>query len=203
VTGTADNKVALEAHREVDVRDANREKAYLADAPITVTQEGNVVTVRARSSKSKHFQASGHCRMDAHYTLHVPKKFEADLHTDGGTVSATDISANVKAKTSGGKMIFTRLEGALEGNTSGGSIKVEDCRGAIEIETSGGDITLANGNGALHAVTSGGRIDVRNFSGDTEVRTSGGNLVLERITGKSKAGRLADRFRLQFPDRYR
>ncbi|MEP7016097.1 MAG: DUF4097 family beta strand repeat-containing protein [Verrucomicrobiota bacterium] len=183
VTAGGDNKVILEAHRKIDFGNESKEKKYLANTPITVTKDGNVVTIRSRGKKTNHW-IFGHQEMDAKYTVRIPKRFEVGLHTDGGPISVTNIAGNLKAHTSGGDMTFAHLEGTLDAQTSGGAIEVEDCRGPIDIETSGGDIKVADGNGGLNAHTSGGRIDVRNFSGDTEVRTSGGNLTLEKISGK-------------------
>ena len=183
VTAGADDKVALEANRKIDFHDEAKEKEYLAAAPITVTKEGNVITVRSREEK-KHEPRVGSCQRDATYTLRVPKKFETALRTDGGAIQVSDISGNLKAHTSGGRMSFARLEGTLEGDTSGGFIEVEDCRGPIQIKTSGGHIKVSRGNGVLSAHTSGGKIEVRNFVGDTEVQTSGGGLELEKISGK-------------------
>jgi hypothetical protein len=183
VTG-ADDKVVIEASRKIDFGDEAKEKEYFAAAPVAISQDGNIVTVRAHYAKSKGFWSFGHSEMDGRYTIHLPKRFETDLRTDGGDVTAAEITGNVTVKTSGGKLAFTHLEGTLAAGTSGGSIEVKDCHGPIKVETSGGDIIVADGTGTLDAKTSGGRIEVRNFSGDTEVRTSGGNLSLQRITGK-------------------
>jgi Toastrack DUF4097 len=184
VTAGADDKVALEARRKIDFGDEAREKEYFSATPVTITKDGNVITVRARRSKQKSWWNFGHSEMYGLYTIHVPKKFETDLHTEGGDVAAAEVTGNVNVKTSGGKLAFKHLEGTLSANTSGGSIEVANCLGPIKIETSGGDITVADGTGTLDARTSGGRIEVRNFTGDTEVRTSGGNLSLQSITGK-------------------
>jgi DUF4097 and DUF4098 domain-containing protein YvlB len=183
VGGGDDGKVVLEAHRSVEFGDEAKEKEFLAAAPITVSSEGNVVTVRAHRESRINWNF-GHSRTNATYTLHVPKKFDLDLRTSGGDVSAVDISGNLKAHTSGGKLEFADLEGTLTADTSGGSIKVEGCRCPTDIKTSGGDISVVNGAGALRAHTSGGRIEVHNLSGDADLETSGGNLVLEKIKGK-------------------
>ncbi|HJX98691.1 MAG TPA: DUF4097 family beta strand repeat-containing protein [Chthoniobacterales bacterium] len=183
VSAGADGKVALEAHRKIDFGNETKEKEYLADVPITITKEGNVVTIRSRGKKVNNWNIF-HCTTDASYIVHVPKKFEVGLRTDGGMIVVRDITGNVNAHTSGGRMAFARLEGTLDGETSGGAIEAEDCRGPIGIETSGGHIKVAGGQGSLKAHTSGGRIEVHNFSGDTEVRTSGGSLDFEKISGK-------------------
>jgi putative adhesin len=154
-TGT-DDKVVIEAYRKIDFGDEAKEKGYFAAAPVAISQDGNVVTVRARHTKSEGFWCFGHSEMDGRYTIRVPKRFESDLHTEGGDVTAGEIAGNLTAKTSGGKLGFKHLEGTLTADTSGGSIAVEDCRGPIKIETSGGDITVADGTGTLDAKTSGG-----------------------------------------------
>jgi putative adhesin len=183
VTG-ADDKVVIEAYRKIDFGNEAKEKEYFAAAPVAINQDGNIVTVRAHCTTSKRLWSSGHSEMDGRYTIRIPKRFETDLHTEGGDVTAGEITGNMTVKTDGGKLVFKHLEGTLTADTSGGSIEVGDCRGPIQIETSGGDIVIADGAGTLDAKTSGGRIDVRNFSGDAEVRTNGGNLSLQRVTGK-------------------
>ena len=191
VAAGADNKVTLEAHRKINFGDEAKEKEFLANAPIIVSKEGNVVTIRSRGKKREPWICD-HQETDASYILRVPKKFEAGLRTDGGQISVSDIVGDLNAHTNGGRMNFAHLEGTLHGETSGGAIEVKDCQGPIDIETSGGHINVADGKGRLTAHTSGGHIDVRNFSGDTEVRTSGGSLVLEKIagalTGKTSGG---------------
>jgi hypothetical protein len=183
VTGS-DDKVVIEAYRKIDFGDEAKEKEYFAAAPVAISQDGNIVTVRARCTKPKQLWNSGHSEMDGRYTIRIPTRFGTDLHTEGGDVTAAEITGNTTVKTSGGKLVFKHLEGTLTAHTNGGSINVEDGRGPIQIETSGGDIVIADGTGTLDAKTSGGRIDVRNFSGDAEVRTSGGNLSLQRVAGK-------------------
>ena len=178
----ADDKVGLEANRRINFGNEAKEKEYLAAVPVTFSREGDVVTVRSRGEKPHHWSLF-HCQTDATYSLHVPKKFEVALRTDGGEINATDISGNLSAHTSGGRMTFARLEGKLDGETSGGFIDLADCRGPINVETSGGHIKVTGGQGTLDAHTSGGHIEVHNFSGDTKVRTSGGGLDLEGASG--------------------
>lgn len=182
VIAGADDKVVLEAHRKIDFGNESKEKEFLANAPITVSKEGNVVTIRAHGRNAIHWNYL-HQEMDADYIVRVPKKFEAQLRTDGGSIGVSDIVGDLKAHTSGGRMMFANLEGKLDGETSGGSIEIEDCRGPIGIETSGGHIKVTDSKGSLKGKTSGGHIEVRNFAGDIEVRTSGGHLELEKISG--------------------
>lgn len=193
VSQATDGKVSVEAYRKIDSSDEAREKEYLASSPIVVSKEGNTVFIRARRTNSdKRWSWSGSITMDARYTVRVPKQFNAELRTSGGTIAANGISGEIKADTSGGKLKFSQLQGPLNARTSGGGITMSACEGPLIVSTSGGDIDSDGGSGKLEARTSGGAISVRNFVGDTEVKTSGGKLTLENIkgslTGKTSAG---------------
>jgi hypothetical protein len=179
-----DNHVLLEAQRKIDFGDEAREKDYFSAVPVTVTKDGNVITVRARASKQTNWWNFLHSETHGQYTIHVPKTFETDLRSDSGDIFVGEIAGSATVKTGVGKLAFKHLEGILSANTSGGSIELQDCRGPTKVETSGGHITVADGTGTLDAKTSGGRIEVRNFSGNTHVKTSGGDLELQRISGK-------------------
>src|SRR5256714_1716788 len=185
VSAGADDKITVQAHRKIDSDNEAQEKEYLASAPVTVSKEGNVVTIRARrQNKEKNLNWSGRCSMDARYTVQVPKSFNSELRTGGGTIQVSEITGTMSADTSGGKLKFTHLKGTTGATTSGGSIELNGCEGPLKVDTSGGRIDATDGNGSLEARTSGGAIVVRNFSGDTEVETSGGRLSFENINGK-------------------
>jgi len=194
VSSGPDGKVTIDAMRKIDSSDEQREKEYFSESPILVAKEGNTITVRARRRNADRSSPSwsGNVSLDARYTLRVPKNFNADLRTRGGSVSADGITGEIKADTSGGKMKFTQLRGSLDARTSGGSITLDGCEGPLKISTSGGAIDAKNGGGSLDARTSGGSIVVRDFNGDTEVKTSGGKLTFENIkgsiNGKTSAG---------------
>ena len=184
VAAGPDDKISVAAHRKIDSDNDAQEKEYFASTPITVTKDGNVVTIRARRNKDKNMNWSGRCSMDARYTVRVPKSFNSELRTGGGTIMVAEITGTMSADTSGGKLKFTHLKGATGATTSGGSIELNACEGPLKVDTSGGRIDATDGNGSLEARTSGGSIVVRNFSGDTKVETSGGRLSFENVNGK-------------------
>lgn len=184
VSAGADNRVDVDAERRIDFGDEAREKEYFADAPLVVTHDANLITIRARrQSDYRGSNFSGHMNMEAHYIVTVPRSFDADLRTGGGSISAKELIGSVKADTSGGKLHFNQLRGALTGKTSGGSVDVHACEGPLNVQTSGGAIEAAGGSGRIDARTSGGSISVQDFSGDTNVETSGGGLKLINING--------------------
>jgi hypothetical protein len=185
VSAGADDKVVIEAHRKIDSNNKEQEKEYMTAAPVIVSKEGNTVTIRARrSQKDRNMNWSGHCSMDARYTVRAPKNFNSELRTAGGSIIGSELTGTMSADTSGGKLRFTHLKGPTGATTSGGSIELNGCEGAVKVDTSGGRIESIDGSGSLEARTSGGSIVVRNFGGDTKVETSGGRLAFENINGK-------------------
>src|SRR5215813_7856325 len=71
-----DNQVALEAQRKIDFGDEAKEKEYFSAIPVTITKDGNVITVRARASKQKNWWNFGHSETHGRYTIYVPKTFD-------------------------------------------------------------------------------------------------------------------------------
>ncbi|MGZ5537588.1 MAG: hypothetical protein ACXWG0_03580, partial [Chthoniobacterales bacterium] len=163
VAGAANDKVSIEAHRKIETSDQAKEKQYLAEVPIVITNENNTVTVRARRTEkdSWSWNCTDNMNMDARYTVHVPKNFNLDLKSGGGGISANDVTGTTKVSTGGGKLKLAQLRGPLEAKTSGGSIRLNDCQGALNVSTSGGEIKAETGSGSLDARTSGGSIVVR------------------------------------------
>jgi hypothetical protein len=156
VSAGPDDKISVAAHRKIDSDNEAQEKEYLASAPVTVTKEGNTVTVRARrQNKEKNLNWSGRCSMDARYTVRVPKSFNSELRTGGGTIMVAEITGTMSADTSGGKLKFTHLKGPTGATTSGGSIELNGCDGPLKVDTSGGRIEAVEGSGSLEARTSG------------------------------------------------
>jgi DUF4097 and DUF4098 domain-containing protein YvlB len=184
VSAGPDDKISVVAHRKIDSDNEALEKEYLASVPVTVSKEGNTVTVRARRHKEKNANWSGRCSMDARYTVRVPKSFNSELRTGGGSIMVAEITGTLSADTSGGKLKFTHLKGPAGATTSGGSIELNGCDGPLKVDTSGGRIEAIDGTGSLEARTSGGSIVVRNFGGDAKVETSGGRLAFENVNGK-------------------
>ena len=204
VSAGADDKVSVVAHRKIDSDNETQEKEYLASAPVTVSKEGNTVTIRARrQNKERNLSWTGRCSMDARYTVHVPRSFNSELRTGGGMIMVAELTGTMSADTSGGKLKFTHLRGPTGATTSGGSIELNGCEGPLKVDTSGGRIEATDGSGSLEARTSGGSIVVRNFGGDTKVETSGGRLTFEningKITGRSSGGSISAKLRAPVP----
>jgi putative adhesin len=175
------DKVVVNASRKITASSKDKEAEYFASAPITVTSDGNTIVVRAR--RGKDWDEDGQVCNDARYSVHVPSNFDAELKTEGGAITTTNLTGKVKAHTSGGDMKFSLLHGPIKADTDGGEIEVSGCEGKIEIETdatvesAGGQLALANIRGKLDAETAGGFISAKlpsPISADVRLETAAG-----------------------------
>jgi len=184
VVTNATSEVTVDVLRKVTASTEEKEKAFLAERPLTFDQEGATVTVKM-NKPGKLSAPWGWTRFktEALYRITVPVDCEVALNTAGGHVYVTGIHNQVKAATRGGALRFTAVQGAIHGDTAGGSISVIDCVGEAHIDTSGGTINVRGGSGSLKADTAGGSIRVTQFAGPVEVETSGGSITLEKIEG--------------------
>lgn len=179
------DKVVVNATRKIVASSKEKENAYFAAVPITVTTEGNTVVVRAHREEDSD-EEERVCN-DARYSIHVPATFDAELKTGGGGITASNLTGKIKAQTSGGDLKFSLIHGPVKADTAGGEIEVLGCEGVIDIETSGGRIETTGGSGSLRATTAGGSIKVENFNGDAKVESSGGQLAFANVRGKLDA----------------
>ncbi|MCP5047783.1 MAG: DUF4097 family beta strand repeat protein [bacterium] len=115
-------------------------------------------------------------RLKVRYNITVPKRYNLQMHTKGGSISVSEIEGDVKAKTSGGSLTFDYVKGTVRGRTSGGSIKLEGCSGNADVNTSGGSIRIGKVKGEVKAHTSGGSIRVQEVMGTINASTSGGSV---------------------------
>ena len=148
VSAGPDDKIAVTAHRKIDSDNEAQEKEYLASAPVTISKEGNNITVRARRQNKDHnLNWSGRFRMDARYKVQVPRSFNSELRTGGGKLSFENINGKIFGRSSGGS-ITAKLKSPDPGDvnleTSAGSIDVlvrPDAGLDVEAEASSGRVT--------------------------------------------------------------
>ena len=197
-------EVVVDVLRKVSRGDQAEEEEFLRERPVTISQEGNMVTVHSRHEGKRFPAGRGSRRTEAKYTITVPSKYHAQLKTSGGGITISDLTGEVTARTSGGSLQFTRIHGDLDGQTSGGSIRISEGEGTQKVKTGGGSIAVTGGSGALEGETSGGSITVKNFRGPTRVETSGGNVTIEEVNGKvegsTSGGSISALFRERLAD---
>lgn len=179
-------EVKTSSRNEVDVevefrpRSGSRARIddLLDDFTVDFDQRGDDVFVTAEYlGRGQGFWDNVGRHMKVAFYVTVPRKYNVDLKTSGGSVSVDDLEGMARSKTSGGSLSFGRIQGTVYGRTSGGSIELDGCGGEVDVKTSGGSIEIGRVSGNVLAHTSGGSIHVEEVMGSIDAGTSGGSVT--------------------------
>lgn len=172
------NTIEVEVIRKVKTTSEKRAKKILEDFEIEFSQSGKDVYIKAEYERHgwQKFWDSVSKRLRVKYIVSVPRIYNLDLKTKGGSISVEDVEGKVSSRTSGGSLYFDHILGDVNGRTSGGSIKIGETDGNIVVHTSGGSIRINRAKGDVDAHTSGGGITVEEVAGTIRARTSGGSV---------------------------
>lgn len=180
--------VDIEITRKAGGSRSQAEK-ILADHIVTLTQTDRGVQVRAEYHGPNTWRwFGGSPQLQVQCVITVPRQFDVDLKTAGGSVNVMGLTGKVQANTAGGSLRFENIEGPISGHTSGGSITVHTAKGKVNVKTSGGTVNLKEIEGDVNAHTSGGSIRAENLTGQSVVKTSGGSIQVADINGAIEAG---------------
>ena len=125
-----------------------------------------------------------HGQFGVSFEIHVPRRYNLKINTQGGNIEVQDIEGQVDLVTGGGNITVGRV--GAPGNVEDTPARSAPNRAgyiAARLETQGGHITIGDVAGTLRATTSGGHITAGNISGDGILRTGGGQIQTGRIAG--------------------
>jgi hypothetical protein len=188
VRGSGSDKVDIELIREIRTGRESEAERILKEIETGFDQSGNDVKVTLKYDRrglERLFNNIGRY-LRIKFVITVPERYNLDLYTKGGSISADKIEGTVKTRTSGGSLSFDRIVGEITGRTSGGGITIGDVKGETNVHTSGGSIKIRSAEGPVDAHTSGGGITVEEVMGAIKADTSGGS-IKATITSQPKA----------------
>src|ERR1035437_4837235 len=104
ITTAGAESVDIEVVRKAGGSQAQGEQ-ILKDHVITMTQTGNKVDVKAeyKGGKMTGWFRSGP-DLQVKYPISIPRKFDVDLKTSGGSIKVAELTGKVQAQTSGGSL---------------------------------------------------------------------------------------------------
>lgn len=124
------------------------------DVKIKKTRNGLLVT----AEKDKPIN-----HMSLHFDVRVPRRFDVEVYTMGGSLE------------------LTNLEGTFEGKTMGGSLELENIVGEVDLVTMGGNVRVVDSELDGEILTYGGPVLVENVIGDFEATSYGGNVRYKNV----------------------
>jgi len=181
VTSAAGNTVVVEVFRTIDAFTKDEAERILDNLEISMDKRGNDVYVIAKYDHEPFNWKQNRIKM--RFVVSVPRVYNVNLKTSGGSISVADLEGSVYSHTSGGSLKFGQIQGPVTGKTSGGSIVLDSCVGDAQINTSGGSITVGKVNGNVESHTSGGSITIDRAKGTVNASTSGGSINVQEVMG--------------------
>lgn len=181
VTG-AGQTVEVKVVRQVKNATPEREAQILTDHKIDVVHQGNDVRIIGKGPRN--FLRMGFRnqeQLEVHYSISVPKKYNLELTTAGGSITGPDIEGFVHARTSGGSVKLGKVDGEINSTVAGGSIRIGSGKGKVEAKVSGGQIEIGNVAGDVRAEAAGGSVKIDRASGKATASVSGGTITLGDI----------------------
>lgn len=174
--GSIDVQVWDKSEVLVEVKKEARSESRLEKFSLSFDQKGSDIFVVGDGRFNS--------RVSVWFSVKVPRKFDLDLKTGGGTIDIGDLSGEIKVHTSGGGIeIGNVARGSVDASTSGGSIRVGDVNGDLEVDTSGGNIRIGKVTGTSLIDTSGGSIRLAEGGNNVEANTSGGSIHIGPVNG--------------------
>lgn len=170
--------VDVEIVQSIKAASKRSAKDILDDFRIQFDQDGDDVLIKAEYRKDgfRRFWDRVTNRLQAKFFITVPREYDVDLHTSGGSITVENLEGEVLSKTSGGRLTFENIKGDIVGRTSGGSIHIGQVDGDVNAHTSGGSIRIEQATGNIDVHTSGGSITVEEVMGTVQASTSGGSV---------------------------
>lgn len=209
-TGTG-NKVAIEVRRKIEKVSDSKAQEVFQDHEVTIGQADKEISVRAEFRTKRTFWSGPETQLQVNYEISVPKNFNLDLKTAGGSITVGDLQGEIKMQTAAGNLKTGKIDGPVTAHTSGGSISlgsattvsaktsagsivVGETRGDLSAQTHGGSITIEKAGGKIEAETSAGNIRIGEGASDVAARTSGGSIDIRKTKGtlsaKTSAGNI-------------
>src|SRR5262245_35839097 len=134
------DRVEIEVKRKLDRVGEAQAQDILHDHEVIISQEGDEVRVRAQFKVPR--PTGKHQQLQVQYPISVPKRFNLDLKTAGGSVGVGNHEGEVRAQTSAGNVKVAKIDGPVTAETNGGSVNVAASSKTVTTKTSGGNIDI-------------------------------------------------------------
>ncbi len=201
VTAAEGETVGVKVIRKAKGPSEAKEKEMLQDHELTFNPQGDKVEISARYKGGDHLWQGWRNQLQVRFVISVPRKYNVDLKTAGGSITVSDLTGKVKVATSGGSLKIGSIQGPVWAKTAGGNVALAGATEAADLRTSGGSIDAGEVQGSLVAQTSGGSIIIRHARGNAVAKTSGGNITIDDVGGtidaSTSGGSVSARFAIQ------
>lgn len=196
IQGAQQNNITYTIREHVRASTEDGARRELAHMKFTTYSSGETVILRA--------DCEGSNRGSIDFDIQVPAQTQQlKLETEGGAVTATNLSGRVEANTGGGSIQVDQITGVVVASSGGGNIEIGKVGSDVQASTGGGNIRLLSAAGHVNAKsgggnlnigwakvmtlsTGGGSISVTKCDGQVKAETGGGNIDIKDIAGSAQ-----------------
>jgi beta-lactamase regulating signal transducer with metallopeptidase domain/DUF4097 and DUF4098 domain-containing protein YvlB len=123
------------------------------------------------------------------FEISVPRNYNVDLRSAGGSLSLTGLNGRFTGRTGGGDINISTSSGEADIKTGGGEVHVRDSRLDGSVSTGGGTVRIEGVTGDFKGYSGGGPVIVSKGGGTTVTRAGGVNIIA--MNSGSSAGATA------------
>ena len=196
IQGAQQNNITYTIREHVRAGTEEGARRELARMKFTTYSSGETVILRA--------DCEGSNRGSIDFEIQAPAQTaQVKLETEGGAVTATNLSGRVEANTGGGAIRLDQITGVVMASSGGGDIEIGKVGSDVQASTGGGNIRLLSAAGQVNAKsgggnlnigwakvmtlsTGGGSISVNKCDGHVKAETGGGNIEIKDIAGSAQ-----------------
>src|SRR5579871_1686147 len=179
IQGAQQSNITYTIREHVWAASEERARRELNRMKFTTFSSGDTVILQA--------DCEGSAQGSIDFDIKVPAQTSlVRLETDGGTVSANDLSGKVEAKTGAGAIQLDRIAGMIVVSSGGGNIEIGKVGSDVQASTGGGSIRLASAAGHVTAKSGGGNLNI-GWAKVMTLQTGGGSIQVTKCDGKIKA----------------
>ena len=196
IQGAQQNNITYTIREHVRAATEDGARRELAHMKFTTYSSGETVILRA--------DCEGMNRGSIDFEIQMPAQTQqVKLETEGGAVTATNLSGRVEANTGGGGIQLDQITGVVVASSGGGNIEIGKVGSDVQASTGGGNIRLLSAAGHVSAKsgggnlnigwakvmtlsTGGGSISVTKCDGQVKAETGGGNIDIKDIAGSAQ-----------------
>jgi len=128
------------------------------DVDVSLERDRDGAVLRATTSRRNNSSTSNE------FKIRVPKRFDVQLRSGGGSVTIANMEGTFRGSTGGGEVSLSDLSGDADLTTGGGGIHVSDSHLNGSVHTGGGNVNIEHVTGDLRGYTGGGHVSVDHAS---------------------------------------
>jgi hypothetical protein len=179
IQGAQQNNITYTIREHVRASSEEGARRELARMKFTTYSSGETVVLRA--------DCEGSNRGSIDFDIQAPAQTaQVKLETDGGVVTATNLSGRVEASTGGGAIQLDQITGVVVASSGGGNIEIGKVGSDVQVSTGGGNIHLVSAAGHVNANSGGGNLNI-GWAKVMTLRTGGGAISVNKCDGQVKA----------------